>query len=86
MTEVAPWSMTEDGEWILNEPYATKLAEAKHVASQAWIDAICSFLHAHTGYPADELNNEFVRRAVEKDEPPMEIVDSFVIEVLERSI
>lgn len=91
MTEVAPWSMTEDGEWILNEPYKTIVDEAKKKASVAWQAEICSYLSSKTNYTAEQLVSEFVRRSLETTDEESKykivgVVDSFIIEALEGSL
>ena len=80
------WSMTEEGEFVLNEPYASKLAEAKHVATRAWTVAMMEWLSEECEYSGEELLEELVRRSQEQERPPMELVDSFVIEALEGNL
>lgn len=80
------WSMTEEGEFVLNEPYKTKLFEAKHVASTAWRRAICEYLAQNTHYTVEKMDAEFVRRVQEEGMSPVEIVDEFVIEALEGNL
>lgn len=79
------WTMTDEGEFILNEPYSTKLAEAKRLATQAWLEAIMSYLSEQTPYSDEELLFEFQRRS-RTEYAPTEIVDSFVIEALEGTL
>lgn len=80
------WTMTEDGEFVLNEPYASKLEEAKSVATFAWTAAMMEWLSDETGYNEELLLDEFVRRAKLEGRSPMEIVESFVIEALEGNL
>ena len=80
------WTMTENGEFVLNEPYASKLDEAKTVATHAWTAAMMEWLSNETGYDKEDLLHEFVRRAKLEGRQPMEIVDSFVIEALEGNL
>jgi len=89
--DVAPWSMTEDGEWVLNEPYATIVTEAKQKAATAWQAEICSYLASRTNYTTKELVEEFIRRSVATTDEESKykivgMVDSFVIEALEGSL
>ena len=91
MTEVAPWSMTEDGEWILNEPYRTMVNEAKVKAAAVWQAEICSYLSSRTKYTTEALTNEFVRRSLATSDEESKykvvgVVDSFIIEALEGSL
>ena len=92
---VAPWTMTDEGEWVLNEPYASHLAAAKRAASDAWMGAVYQYLSSVTGYDVETLNEDFMRRVKRKaeqdeDEKSKEkllgLVDSYIIEVIERSI
>lgn len=80
------WTMTEEGEFVLNEPYASKLDEAKTIATQAWMAAMMEWLSNETGYNKEELLEEFVRRAKLEGRAPMDIVESFVIEALEGNL
>lgn len=87
----APWTMTEDGEWILNEPYKTILAEAKRKAAVAWQAEICEYISSKTGYATETLAGEFVRRSItstseESNYKIVGMVDSFIIEALEGSL
>lgn len=91
MNDVAPWSMTEDGEWILNEPYASMVDEAKQRAAAAWQAEICEYLSSRTNYTTEDLISEFIRRSVttsgeESKYKIVGMVDSFIIEALEGSL
>ena len=78
--------MTDEGQWILNEPFKTQLMECKTRATQAWLDEVYSYLDTHTAYSFDQLSDEFDRRIEEKRLPAVELVDAFVIEALEGSL
>lgn len=76
------WSMTDDGEFVLNEPYATMLQEARIGAARAWTDAMLGYLVEHTSYDGEFLKNELLRRNREGGMTPNEIVEEFVLEAL----
>lgn len=79
----APWSMTEEGEFVLAEPYASKLTECKLGATKAWKDAIIGYLAQETRYGRDELESELLRRNEVDDEMgKVNLVDEFIIEAL----
>ena len=79
----APWSMTEDGEWILAEPYASKLTECKLGATKAWKDAVIDYMARETRYGKDELMAELLRRnEVDDKMGKVNLVDEFIIEAL----
>lgn len=79
----APWSMTEDGEWVLAEPYDSKLMECKLGATKAWRDAIVGYLMRETDYDRGFLENELARRnEVDRKMGAVNLVDEFIIEAL----
>lgn len=81
------WTFNEETmEFELQEPYASKLEEAKSVATLAWTQAMMEWLADNSSYEVEPLLNEFVRRSKEQDMPPMSLVESFVIEALEGNI
>ena len=49
------WTLTDDGEFVLEEPYATKLKEACALATEAWITALLGYLSNESPYTVDEL-------------------------------
>lgn len=49
------WSMGEDGEFILAEPYASILEEARVTATKAWTDALIGYLVERTPYTREQL-------------------------------
>lgn len=75
------WTMTEEGEFVLMEPYATKLKEAKAIATGAWITALLQYLVEQCPYTVDELKDSLLERCNE-DVEPNEIVNEFVLEAL----
>ena len=76
------WSMTDEGEFILNEPYATYLVEAKLHATHGWRESLYAYLVPKCPYTRDELNAEMLRRVEERDCSAMELLDEFVLEAL----
>lgn len=82
----APWSMTEDGKWILAEPYKTNLMNAKLVATKAWMDALVGYLAENTDYDEEQLREELLRRKRTDDLPAVELLDEFVIEAFEGDL
>lgn len=82
----APWSMTEDGQWILAEPYKTHLANAKLLATKAWVDEIMGYLAENTDYDEEQLLEELLRRKRTDNLPIPEMIDEFVIEAFEGDL
>ena len=79
------WSMTEEGEFVLSEPYATMLEEAKLVATKCWRDGLIGYLEPRCPYDAETLRSELLRRnrlMAEEGLEPMGMVEEFVIEAL----
>lgn len=75
------WTLTDEGEWVLEEPYATMLMEAKIGATRAWTGAMLQYLCEHTEYEPEFLRDELLRRCKE-DAAPTDIVEEFVLEAL----
>lgn len=81
------WSFNEETmEFELQEPFKSKLDEGRTVATKAWMEAMMTWLSENSGYDAESLMEEFVRRSKEQDIPPMSLVESFVIEALEGNM
>ena len=78
--------MTDDGEWVLNEPYRTHLQNARLTATQAWTSALIGYVAEYSMYEADELKGHLLRIASEHDVPPSEVVNEFVIRALEKDL
>ena len=76
------WTLTDDGEFVQAEEYATQLQEARTVATNAWASAMLEYLSERTVYTPDELAGELVRRCDEEGMQASEIVDEFVLEAL----
>lgn len=79
---VAPWTMTDEGEFILNEPYKSQLIECKLGATSAWQDNIFSYLAERTPYTVEQMKDELNRRVDVSNMKPTELVDTFIIEAL----
>jgi len=78
----AVWSMSDTGEFTLNEPYATQLTEARVTATQAWAAALIGYLEPRCCYTADELKDELLRRNRERDDGKVMVFEEFVLEAL----
>ena len=76
------WTMTEDGEFVLVEPYKTQLIEARVAATTAWTTALLEYLAQHSMYSIETLKDELLRRCNEEGLSAMEIVEEFVLEAL----
>ena len=76
------WSMSDDGEFTLSEPYKTMLNEAKLTATKGWRDGLLGYLEPRCVYDAAFLSQELLRRVDEQGVTPMEMLDEFVLEAL----
>ena len=76
------WRMTGDGEFELNEPYATYLQECKAIATKAWHDAAIIYLAEHSPYTPQELSDELLRRNREREDGKVQLFDEFIVEAL----
>lgn len=83
---MAAWAMTEDGEFILNEPYATMLHECKLEAAIAFQGAAFRYIAERTNYTEEQLADEFKRYAMKEDMPHIERMDQFVVRALEGDL
>lgn len=75
------WTMTDEGEFVLAEPYASQLKEARLIATTAWTNALVGYLAERSPYSAEELANSLIERSQEGATPD-EIVNEFVLEAL----
>ena len=75
------WTMNENGEFHLEEPYRTMLMEAKLAATASWRTGLLSYLEKNSPYTRDELAQELVRRN-EQGGDPMETFEEFVLGAL----
>lgn len=81
------WTLTDEGEFILDPAYKNKLDDIKRKLRERWLDTICAEVAMATEYGKDELLSEFIRRCErESGDLPIEIVDEFIIQALEGSI
>ena len=76
------WTMTDEGEFVLLEPYKTQLIEARLTATVAWTKALVEYLAERSPYDTDMLKEELIRRCDEDGMEAAEIVDEFVLETL----
>ena len=76
------WTLTDDGEFVLDERYAEQLREARVRATAAWTQAMLEYLGERTDYDVEFLRDELVRRCQEEGLAATEIVDEFVLEAL----
>ena len=76
------WSLSDEGEFVLNEPYKTMLDEARYAVTNAWTEALVAYLEPRSPYTAQELIDELVRRNKERDEGKVMIFEEFVLEAL----
>lgn len=83
---MAAWTMTDDGEWILNEPYSTMLEECKIEATKAFQSATFDYISERTDYDVPELYEMFVAYAMKSELPPMERADQFIVRALEGDL
>lgn len=78
----AVWRMTDEGEFELNEPYATQLTEARVAATQGWYAALVGYLVPRCPYTERELRDELLKRNGERRESKLDVFDEFVLEAL----
>ena len=76
------WSMSDDGEFTLNEPYKTKLAEARYAATCAWTSALLNYLMNESPYTVDELKDALLSKPNGDDVNPNGFVNEFILEAL----
>ena len=76
------WTMNDEGEFTLQEPYRTYLVEAKVAATTAWHQALVEYLVPRSPYTAQQLRGELLRRNRERPDGSMEVFEGFVLEAL----
>lgn len=79
------WTLTDEGEWVLEEPYKSLLMDVKVEATKAWTVSVIETLCKHTEYEPEFLKDELLRRCRE-DMEPTAIVDEFVLEALSNDL
>lgn len=75
------WTMTDDGEFVLDETYAEELKKIRVKAAQAWTDTVVEHLASICPYTSDELMAALLERCQDNDSPD-DIVNEFVLEAL----
>lgn len=76
------WKMSEEGEFELQEPYATQLTECKMLATGAWHAAAIGYLADRSPYSAQQLTDELIKRNEQRADGKVELFDEFVLEAL----
>lgn len=76
------WSMNENGEFTLEEPYRTWLEEAKVASTRGWYDALIEYLVPRCPYTAEQLSDELFKRNECRDDGKMMVFEEFVLEAL----
>lgn len=56
------WTLTDEGEFILDEAYSVRLHEIKRSLIESWVDMLCTAVAESTLYPKEVLMDEFLRR------------------------
>lgn len=82
MESIAPWRMTDDGEFELNEPYRTEVARIRIEATRSFNDTLYAELSKLTSYSVAELREAYVRRCCEREQEASDNVTSFIVEAL----
>jgi len=78
----AVWRMTDEGEFELNEPYATQLTEARVESTRGWTAALVAYLEPRCPYSAQELVDELLKRNEERSDGKVVLFEEFVLEAL----
>ena len=81
MAQDGMWTLTDEGVFVLEEPYATKLKEARTAATAAWATALIAYLFEQCPYTVEELRDSLLERC-DEEQSPNEIVDEFILEAL----
>lgn len=80
------WTLTDDGEFVLDEAFEEKLNSIKAKLRERWLETICEELSESTNYNKDELLDNFLTRVEKSTDVSGNIVDEFIIEALEGSL
>lgn len=80
------WAMNEEGEFELQEPYATMLHEAHMAATQGWRDGLLDYVEPRCRYGWDELRAGLLRICQDENRTAFEKLDEFVIRALEGDL
>ena len=76
------WTMNDDCEFELAEPYNSMLFECKLLATKAWRDTILDYLEPRTIYTREQLKDGLMYRNDKTDMHPTERVNEFILEAL----
>ena len=76
------WTMTDDGDFELQEPYKTMLGEARASATQGWYAGLVAYLLPRCPYTEQELRNELLRRNEVREDGKVMVFEEFVLEAL----
>lgn len=76
------WTMTEEGQFELLEPYATYLKEAKVESTRGWVESLVNYLEPKCPYSGQELADELLRRNDSRDGGAVSTFEEFVLEAL----
>ena len=77
----ALWTLHDNGEFELNEPYSTMLTEARVAATQGWYAGLVGYLEPRCPYTEGQLREELLKRN-ERPEDKVGIFETFVLEAL----
>jgi len=75
------WVLDDHGEQVLREPFRTKLAKAKLLATQAWRDTLLDYLAEETQYTYDDLKIALLRHSAREGDRSA-VVNDFILEAL----
>lgn len=75
------WTLTDEGTFVLEEPYNTMLLEAKLMATKGWRDGLFGYLEERCPYTREELNQSLLART-EENVSAEELLNEFVLEAL----
>lgn len=81
-TQYAPWSMTEWGEWELNEPFKSEVERIKKAATDGFNEVLFEELVKVSPYTAAQLETEYIRRCVAKKQVGTDLVTSYIVEAM----
>jgi len=76
------WTMNDNGEFHLEEPYRTWLMEAKEAATRGWHAALVEYLEPRCPYTAQELTDALVKRNNERPDDKVMLFEEFILEAL----
>ena len=74
--------MTEDGAWILNEPYQSEVNRIKREITIAFNELLFEEVSKISPYSTDVLREEYVRMVQEREQYASDLVTSFIVEAM----